>query len=49
MLQKDPQARPSASEIHSQLLPPLLTAVQVKEGILQSEINPSPTDDANTK
>lgn len=49
MLQKDPQARPTASEVHIQLLPPLLTAVQVKEGIFQSEINLSPTDDANTK
>ena len=49
MLQKDPQARPSASDLHSQLLPPLLTAVQVKEGILQPEINPLPSDDANTK
>ena len=34
MLQKDPSRRPSASELHDATVPPLLEAIQIKEGIL---------------
>ena len=35
MLQKEPSRRPSASDLHDDIIPPLLNAIQVKEGILQ--------------
>lgn len=44
MLQKDPTRRPSASDLYEDNIPPLLSAIQVKEGILQP-LEPSPPSD----
>ena len=48
MLEKNPADRPSASEMHTRLIPILLVPLQKKAGVLPSNDH-APPDDSNTK
>lgn len=49
MLQKDPLRRPSASDLYTTIIPPLIHAIQVKEGIVQLPAEQNTVDDKDIK